>query len=301
MADRILVPLDGSPRAEQILVQVSRYLRREDAEVVLFRAVDIPYSLVRADTAALLAEERTAATAYLAEVARTLRGQGVDVRVLLREGPAADAILHAAEDEKATLIALSTHGRSGAARWLLGSVAEKVVRGASAPVLLMRSFRSGPQGVPLPAGAHEIPFRKLLVPVDGSETSLRVVPAAAATASLFGAKADVLCVDIPLPTVVHGSIPPMPAPRTTPGGEAAGAAAAAAARFAERGVEARAMTAAGDPASKILETADAEKADLIAMATHGWTGVTRWVLGSVTEKVLRHATLPMLIVPPPPR
>ena len=299
MVDRILVPLDGSPRAEQILVQVSRFLRREDAEVVLIRALDLPYSLGRGDTAALLAEERTAASEYLAATLRTLRGQGVDARSLLREGPAADAIVEAASEEKATLIALSTHGRSGAARWLLGSVAEKVVRGAPVPVLLMRSFRSGPQGLPLPAGPQEIPFKTLLVPVDGSEASLRVVPPAAATASLFGATAAVLCVDVPLPTVVHGSIPPLPSPRTTPGGEAASAAAAGAARFVERGVKVRALASAGDPAAKILEAADAEKADLIAMATHGWTGATRWLLGSVTEKVLRHATLPMLIVPPP--
>lgn len=296
MNDRILVPLDGSPSAEQILVQVARLLRREDAEVTILRVAHLPYSISRADSVSLLDADRTSAKAYLAETVRALEKQGVRARSILREGPAAEEILQAAVDEKATMIAISTHGRSGAARWLWGSVTEKVLRGAPVPVLLMRSFQKGPQGVPLPSGPGEIPFRRLLVPVDGGDASLQVVPHAAAFAKLFGSELDVLCVeDLPLPPL-GVQLPSMSRVRPGPAPEASSAVVKAVGRFREYGVEARPLLALGDPAAVILETAEANGADFIAMATHGRTGVARWALGSVTERVLRHTTLPMLVV-----
>ena len=290
MSERILIPLDASPRAEQILVQVARLLRREDAEVVLLHVTDPSRFLVPKGAAELVEKDRIASEAYLKGAAKTLEGQGVRARALAKEGLVADTILRAATDVKATMIALSTHGRTGLSRWVLGSVAEKVIRGAPVPVLLVRSFRPGLEALPLPAG--QIPFRRILVPVDGSKTSLQVIPAAAGFASLFGAAVDVLSVDVPPASL--GELPPP----STAGESAREEAERAAARFAEKGVRARALTATGDPAAKILDTATAENADLIAMATHGWTGVTRWMLGSVTEKVLRHAVQPMLIVRP---
>lgn len=295
MNDRILVPLDGSPRAEQILVQVARLLRREDAEVTLLRVVDVPYSIARRETTGLLEEERAAATSYLAETVRALEKQGVRARSLPREGSPAEEILRAADDERSTLIAISSHGRGGAARWLLGSVAEKVMRAAPVPVLLTRSFQKGPQGVPLPSGAGELPFRRLLVPVDGGDAALHAVPAAAVFAKLFGAEIDVLRVEEPPLPAFGVRLPSVPRPPAAPGADATAEAERAVGRFREYGIPAHALVAVGDPAAVILETADARKADLIAMATHGRSGVSRWALGSVTERVLRHATLPMLV------
>jgi nucleotide-binding universal stress UspA family protein len=278
MADRILVPLDGSARAERILTQVERLLRREDAEVVLLHVSELAYSLARMDTAKLAKEERQTSSAYLKSAAEGLESRGIRARALQREGAVADGILRAANEVRATLIAMSTHGRTGLARFFLGSVAEKVLRGAPVPVLLLRSFAGGATSAP--------PFRRILVPVDGSKTSARVIPAAADLARLFDADVTVLSVAVAVE------------PDATASEEAREEAEKVAARFQERGARARAMTAAGDPAAAILDTAEAEKADLIAMATHGWTGLTRWMLGSVTEKVLRHANLPMLVVRP---
>ena len=279
MFDRILVPLDGSPRAESVLAHVGRLLRREDAEVLLLRVSEPAYSLARLDSSKLIREDRESATSYLKAAAETLQEQGVRCRVIHKEGGIAESILRAAADLRASLIALSTHGRGGVARWIFGSVAEKILRMASVPVLLLRSFPSGSRGLPL--RAQDVPFRRLLVPFDGSKTSAQVIPAAAALAGLFGAEVDVL-------SVAEGESE----------AEAREEAEKAVARFEERGAKARALTASGDPALKILDVADEEKADLIAMATHGWTGMTRWMLGSVTEKVLRHSTLPMLVVRP---
>lgn len=281
--ERILVPLDGSPRAEQILVQVARLLRREEAELMLLSVAE-PGGL-------------DAAARYLDATAGMLAKQGVRARTFAREGPVAESILKAAADENAGLIALSTHGRSGVARWLLGSVCEKILRAADAPVLLTRAFPKGPQGLPLPAGPGELPFRRLLVPVDGSDGSLHVVPAAAAFARLFGAEVDVLSVeDLPRPPLGVDLPRPTRIPAPQPGPETVAAAEKAAKRFEAYGVAARALPAVGEPAALILETADALRSDLIAMATHGRSGVTRWALGSVTERIVRHATLPMLVV-----
>jgi nucleotide-binding universal stress UspA family protein len=298
MNDRILVPLDGSARAEQILVQVARLLRREDAEVVLLGVAELPATLAVDAHGPLLDSRRAEMSTYLAATTAALERQGVRVRALSREGIAASEILQAAEEEKATLIAISTHGRSGVSRWLFGSVAEKVIRGAQVPVLLTRSFPKGPQGLPLPAGPGELPFKRLLVPVDGSDTALQALPAAAAFAKLFGSEIDVLCVEEPPLPALGVELPPISRTPPGPGKETVAAAERAAERLRSYGVPAapRVSLCLGDPSALILQAAEERKSDLIVMATHGRRGVKRWALGSVTERVLRHGTLPMLIV-----
>jgi nucleotide-binding universal stress UspA family protein len=266
MADKILVPLDGSSQAEQILAQVARLLKREDAEVILTRVTDNSYAYT-SKAARIMEEERKSSATYLQKAVDTLQAQGIRARALPLEGTVSEAILEAAKREGATLIALSTHGRTGAARWALGSVAEKVVRGAPVPVLLMRSAKNGPQGIPLPAGAVEIPFRRILVPVDGSEASLEVVPAAATFAKRFEAEVDVLSVEVPLLVPMGPEFIPTASPMTT-----REAAEKAASRFEERGIRVRTLTAIGDAAAGILDTAGLEGSDLIAMATHGLVG-----------------------------
>lgn len=295
MVDRILVPLDGSDRAEEILSQVSRLLRREDAEVILSRVVDVPHSLARVDVGALRAEEHAKSETYLREVARRLSDQGCRVRTRVDEGPVAETLLRAADREEATLIAMSTHGRSGLARWYMGSVAEKLIRASELPVLLARSF--GPEGKP--AGKGEVPFRRILVPVDGSGCSLAVVPAVKRFAALFEAEVLVIAVEEPVPEEVSLALAGSPPPQAAAGvsrEKAAEIAAAAAREFESEGLKIRWDTYHGDVASRILDASGLEKADLIAMATHGRTGMSRWRLGSITEKVLRASPLPMLVV-----
>jgi nucleotide-binding universal stress UspA family protein len=163
------------------------------------------------------------------------------------------------------------------------------------PVLLARSFQKGPQGVPLPSGAGELPFRRILVPVDGGDASLHAVPGTVAFAKLFGSEVDALCVEEPPLPPLGVPLPSVPRPPAEPGERATAAAEKAVGRFREYGIPAKAVVAVGEPAEVILETADARKSDLIAMATHGRSGASRWALGSVTERVLRHATLPMLV------
>lgn len=273
---RILVPLDGSARAERVLSQAARLLRREESELILARAVYTPPSLARIDTAILDVEHQREAHDYLRKVVERLSVQGIRARAEVVEGPAAEAILDAVRRENASLVVLSTHGRGGLSRWIMGSVAERVIRESEVPALLLRSFRPDARGDSVPAGDGQVPIRRILVPLDGSELGRAALPAAHGFAKLSDA-------EILLLHVGHGE-------------------AANLEGFAEdlrrTGIRASIRRVEGDPAGRILEEAEAENVDLIALATHGRSGFARWRIGGVVERVLRSSTVPLLVVRP---
>jgi len=287
MFERILIPLDGSPRAELILGQVAKILRRKDSEILLLRVLDSPKESRR---------ERIEAQEYIHLLAGRLALQGVRAQGCIAEGPAAPTILEQAAREEATMIAMTTHGRTGISRWLVGSVAEKIVRGSPVPVLLLRSFRPTPLGDLQATTAQELSFRKILVPTDGSPEAETVLAPAVELAQLFDSRVMVLHAEPPM--MIPGytgemgflpSLPPTPSekdPVTEPAAEA----------LCRLGLPSCRRTVAGDAAGAILDQAHSEGVDLIAMATHGRSGFSRWILGSVAERVLRHADTPLLLV-----
>jgi nucleotide-binding universal stress UspA family protein len=304
MFERILVPLDGSARAEVILPQLARLLRREDCEILLLRAVHVPLSAARRrDAKPLLDRQRDEALQYVHTLAHRFGGQGAKVHARVAEGPPADAILEAAGTEGATMIALSTHGRSGVARWILGSVAEKVIRASNIPVLVVRSFRRGPLGDLEPVPPQELPIRKILVPTDGSPASLSIVTPAEKVALLFGSEVEVLHVEPPclpagawMPGLEAAAALPPPPP---PSSEKDPATEAMAGRFAHAGLKVTRRTTVGDAAGEIIDHSFGQGVDLLAIATHGRSGVSRWMLGSVAERVLRSVGVPVLVVRAP--
>lgn len=142
MYKRALIPLDGSPEAEAIIPFVLEIAGPLDMSVVLLRVLEpITPSVVEGTRQVTVddVEGRTRdAEEYLAPVAIALRGRGIDARPIVRRGNPAAEIVTAARAEKADMIAMTTHGRSGLGRLLFGSVAEAVLRGAEVPVFLMR-------------------------------------------------------------------------------------------------------------------------------------------------------------------
>jgi nucleotide-binding universal stress UspA family protein len=277
MFERILVPLDGSVLAEAILGQVRRLLFHKDAEILLVRAVTMPRP-IEAGAVELPAILMSQAKTYLAGIVQRLSSQGARVRSLVREGDAPEVLIDIAQEERATLIAMSTHGRTGLARWALGSVAERVLRASPVPVLALRSF-TGTHPNAVPARPDEVSLGRILVPVDAAELSLDVVPAARELARLFGSQVFLL-------HVCEGPACSVSVPQMTRAYE----------EFHAAGVQAEPLMKHGDPAGQILDTAEERGADLIAMATHGRTGTSRWMLGSVTERVLRSSHVPLLVV-----
>ena len=143
MYKKILVPLDGSKTAEGVLPHAKALAYSEKAELVLINVVANPaFEFAFSDpsiAAQTIAEEEELGSKYMGEVEERLKSEGYKVTSLIKGGSAANAILKTAEEIGADIIAMSTHGRTGPAHWIIGSVAEKVVHHSKIPVMLIRS------------------------------------------------------------------------------------------------------------------------------------------------------------------
>ena len=143
MYKRALIPLDGSSVAETIIPFILDIAGPLDMEVVLLRVVEPIPPMVIEGSPHIDVEDvearRTDAEEYLAPIAIDLRNKGVRVESRVRRGNPADAIVAAARESGADLIAMSTHGRGGLGRLVFGSVAQAVLRHVDFPVLLMRA------------------------------------------------------------------------------------------------------------------------------------------------------------------
>ncbi|MFN2242410.1 MAG: universal stress protein [Anaerolineae bacterium] len=141
MYEKIVVALDGSPLAEQALPHAVAHAERFGAELALLKVLEpLPEVTYSSPAAVRTAEEMSAQIArdYLEGLAAGLNEQGIQVQVVTLEGKPYVQIVRYAEEEQADLLVMSTRGQSGFSRWLLGSVADRVVRGATVPVLLVR-------------------------------------------------------------------------------------------------------------------------------------------------------------------
>jgi nucleotide-binding universal stress UspA family protein len=151
MYQKILIPLDGSYFSEHALEHLDAISMDNGPSVILLRVVEPTTALIAGGSDALEmateAEKQTEADAheYLAKIATGLKKKGMSIETVVTDGRPADEILNYATDNKVDLIIMSTHGRSGVSRWFFGSVAEKVIRHATVPVLISppRGTRAG--------------------------------------------------------------------------------------------------------------------------------------------------------------
>jgi nucleotide-binding universal stress UspA family protein len=282
---KVLVPLDGSELADGILKHVEVLLGQEPCDVVLLRVLtprDLQEEVPgQADLA------RGAARTHLDTVKGRLAEVGARVTTVVREGDPAEEIIKATEEGAPDLVAMSSHGRSGVMRWIRGSVAERVLRNSPAPLLLVTShaLEQGPEATNISQR-----FRRILVPLDGSARSARVLPLVTRLAKTHGAEV-VLCriewEGLNRPMLAAALAPEKIAESLRPWRE----------QLEKEGLLVLTLAAQGDAASEILDLAEREGCDLVAMATHGRSGLSRLVEGSVAEKVLRHCRRPLLVVP----
>ena len=146
MYKKILVPLDGSKTAEGVLPHAKALAYSEGAEIILLNVASNPAQSFAFEDPAIagvtVEDEEEKAGKYMDTVCRKLRTAGFKVTCMVRQGGAASMILKVAEDLGVDVIAMSTHGRSGAAHWLIGSVAERVVRHSKIPVMMIRVSES---------------------------------------------------------------------------------------------------------------------------------------------------------------
>lgn len=142
MYKKILVPLDGSPLAEAVLPHAQALAQSEGAELVLLRvAADPGAEFAFSDPAIaqdMVRQLEADTSSYMADIQTKTQGMGLKTSTMVREGPIAETILDVAKEIHADMIAMSTHGRSGMRRWLMGSVADRVVNHSTIPVMLIR-------------------------------------------------------------------------------------------------------------------------------------------------------------------
>jgi nucleotide-binding universal stress UspA family protein len=293
MFTRILVPLDGSALAEKALPHAR----------ALGRALNIPITLITViETAADFSKKKANyldtlieggvrnSEEYLKKISQTFSGAAIQYRV--EKGRAEDAIIMNAAADKGTLITMATHGRSGLGRWLLGSTAEKVVRGADDAVLVVRANEET-------SSEGEAALDSIIVPLDGSTLAESVLLYVVELAKAFHAKVTLLR-SYSLKQIIFSFEDYHPDLDELKGElrwEAMSYLDEKVAELKSRGVvDVFCSVTEGDAAETIIETGKGAPNTLIAMSTHSGSIITHWVLGSVTEKVLRYANNSVLTI-----
>lgn len=292
MYNRILVPLDGSNLAAGILPYV-RWLAR---------VLKVPVELLYVDDPARLApySPRMQRGDFLEKVAASFSG-GANVKCTTESGSPAGVIINMASAAPGMLVGIATHGYSGAARWLLGSVAEKVLRALTSDLLLVR-----PHGV---TAEGEAELKTVLVPLDCSAPAEKVLPTVSELAHSLDLEVQLVHVtkhvyagppDAFLP--VFGAIPNLKELWEQDKAQASEYLAGKVAQLRAQGLaklSSKVIDGGVDGAAgEIIDYAQKIPGTLIAMTSHGQTGIGRWLIGSVTERVVCHSTTPVLVTRP---
>ncbi len=285
MFKKILVPLDGSQLSQRALEPAIAMSKQVGAELLLMRTPVVD-TLSFAATGSKLAEAHNDALVYLETIRKSNEQPDLNIQTQIVEGDVAGAIVDTALSEQADLIVMSTHGYSGLTRWVLGSVTEKVLRSAPCPVLAVRAARH-PQ--------------KVLITLDGSPLSDRAIEPGIAVAQSLNATVTLLravprvAINEKIDEHERGLSRRMQEDLIE---EAQDYLHTRSASYASTGVAIKSEVRIGLPAETILEYIETYGTDLIGMATHGRTGLKRWVYGSVTAKVLRSVNCSLLVIRP---
>jgi nucleotide-binding universal stress UspA family protein len=289
---RILAGTDFSEASTCALRHAVRWAERTGAELIVVHVQEFPpiagdpyfgsYNIAQ-----IMESTREAATKYLEEHVREIVPAGVPVKRELLAGSAASSIEEAAEAAAADLVVLGTHGRGGIPRWLLGSVAERALRMASRPTLVVRQMEGR---------AVEPELQEILCPMNDSAVASAAFRVALAAARIFGAKLTAL-------TVVES-----PGGEEVPGDLARAVEALRERLRQEIGPSADADLAhtqfqaearQGDAAEQVIRLSRESGTDLIVLGAQHKTFFDSTVIGVTTDRVTRHAPCPVLVVPLP--
>ncbi|HEX9897550.1 MAG TPA: universal stress protein [Dehalococcoidales bacterium] len=289
MLKKILVPLDGSELGEMALVYAKELAGAINLEVQMACATE------RQDEAT-----HRMCGLYLEKVAERLRTQikrinsESDVKTVVVDGEPATALVEYAEKEGIDLIIMMSHGRSGIMRWAIGGTASKVVQRCRIPVLLIRASQALSKRRPVQV------FKKILLPLDGSAMGEAALTYVKPIVKVLNCEVILFRV-VEIVQRVH-----------TIGGldhfvyseqqiermkdEALKYLEKACQQFDKGNVNI--ILGVGDPAHEIIKLSDEENINLVAMSSHGKSGMTRWVMGSVFSKILQAGETPLLLVRP---
>jgi nucleotide-binding universal stress UspA family protein len=279
MFRKVLIPLDGSELSESALDPLPRILHEvEDAEATL---------LFVSDPDAPDPPEGVSIEDSLPRVNARLREWGLSCDTVRASGDPATQILEAVERLQPDLIAMATHGRSGLQRLVRGSVAERILRHVDAPLLLVNPGSEERR--------EDTAFRRILVPLDGSPLADAILPFVIALARSVGSEVTLLRVE-PLEPYISDPLAGVPFVEPTLWNPQAVRETLAPQldRLLDARVDARIEARIGDAAGEIATLAN--DYDLVALSSHGRSGVSRWWFGSVAEQVLRVVSRPVFLV-----
>ena len=295
MFNRILLPMDRSALAECVLPHTVAVARAFESQVTLLSVMDMPREVRwrRAMDPLNWQIRKAEATTYLHELDLRLQAAGLSTETQILEGFAAEQIVGFSDTHAPQLIILSSHGQSGLSGWNVSSVVLKVILRAYTSIMIVRAYQ------PPPTEMTSLRYRRILVPLDGSQRAECVLPMASTLARFHEAQ-------IVLAHVV--SRPQLPR-RTPPSREDV----ELADRLVERNqaeateyvnqlctqlgsdIQARVLVSE-HVATPLHELVTQESIDLVVLCAHGCSGQTQWLHGSLVNNFIAHGTTPLLIM-----
>ncbi len=281
MYERLLVPLDGSELAEGALPFVEELARRFKSEIILLTATEANDYMERP------------LRAYLEKRGEEFQSLGLKASPLVVKGNAGDEILEFSEQNDVSLIAISTHGRSGiSSRWPLGSIASKLVEGSSIPILLVKPEE-------LETMYSERRMKKILVPLDGSSLAEIVLSQVEELAKMMGSEVTLIRVVEPIAPMARPFVGSMEEDiRSEAGKRATDYLNEKEKELRDKGVAVKSEVLYGEAAETVLKYSEDNSMSLIAQATHGYGGISKWLFGMITSKIVEGSPRPVLLVRP---
>jgi nucleotide-binding universal stress UspA family protein len=301
----ILVPLDGSPFSEYAL-PMARSLALQSGAALHLALVHVPVTRVYVETGPIVddvldAETRARQAEYLRRVSEHLRADGeIEATATILDGPVVEALVDEATRHSCDLIVMTTHGRGGFQRLWLGSVADSLVHHSTLPIILLRPQEGQP------ALDAQPQINRILIPLDGSPLAEEILTPALELARITHVPCTLLQVVEPwmlldAVSLRHVPAPDHPIPQQRKQ-EAQTYLEQIAARPEATGLTVETHVVVDERvAPAILAEAQQSETDLIAMATHGRSGLARFRVGSIADKVLRGADHAVLLLRPSER
>jgi nucleotide-binding universal stress UspA family protein len=307
MFKKIAVPLDGSALAEKALPFAVQLANKMDAGLLLLRATKVPSLLT--DTPAHELEYLETAEAYLETIKTSISNPALEnhieaekLETLVVYGDTVAEIVEITPFEKADLVIMTTHGRSGLSRMVMGSVAKKVLRQSQLPVIVIRPEHIETSHLVEETLIEDAPTTKsVVVTLDGTEASEAILEPAIELAQKLQAAVYLLQVVVPSIPVEYGAgfygigfdLDADTRNRIKTSKEYL---AKMQAQLNERGINCATVVKIGNAATEVVEYANAIKTSLIAMATHARGTVGEFLIGSVADEVVRKSHLPVVLV-----
>ena len=293
--DHILVPLDGSRLAECVLPHAAALAQAFDARITLLRVVAQAHSTDQEQTIDPLRwhMRKTEAESYLDSVATRLREAELQVDKVTLEGEAANNVIEFAHEHAVSLILLSSHGQSGLSKWNISSIVQKIILRAYMPVMIVRAYKSPSKEL---TGLH---YRRVLVPLDGSQRAECVLPLAS----------NLVCFQDAQLVLAH-AVPKPEMPRHTPLTEAE-------TELVDRIIKYNRLEAekyltdlkerlecnvdshlleSDDTAAALHDLVQEKDVGLVALSAHGYTSTPRWPYGSMALNFIAYGTTPLLVM-----